>query len=115
MIGIWYPLSAAAVNEFRMQTRRRAMWLAMIAASGIFPLLAWQTLDRRFGTETPAQAIADTTDEDPASVRAMPLVRARESAHIVGEESQHGLTTRILDGALRAVWVGARMSSKAPD
>jgi uncharacterized protein len=48
-------------------------------------------------------------------VQAIPLVSAAALAHILVGDFQLGLTATILIGALPAVWVGARMSSKAPD
>jgi hypothetical protein len=35
------------------------MWYAMIVASGVLPLLAWETLNQRFAQDTGAQAVAD--------------------------------------------------------
>ena len=48
-------------------------------------------------------------------VQAIPLVSAAALAHILVGDFKLGLTATILIGALPAVWVGARMSSKAPD
>jgi len=48
-------------------------------------------------------------------VQAIPLVSAAALAHILVGDFELGLTTNILVGALPAVWIGARMSSKAPD
>src|SRR5207247_9374409 len=48
-------------------------------------------------------------------VQAIPLVSAAALAHILVGDFELGLTATILIGALPAVWVGARMSSKAPD
>jgi uncharacterized protein len=48
-------------------------------------------------------------------VQAIPLVSAAALAHILVGDFELGLTTNILIGALPAVWIGARMSSKAPD
>jgi len=48
-------------------------------------------------------------------VQAIPLVSAAALAHILVGDFQLGLTTTILLGALPAVWLGARMSSNAPD
>jgi hypothetical protein len=59
MTAVWHPFVAVMRNEFRMQWRRRAMWLVMIAASGVLPLLAWNTLNQRFEQDTVAGAVAD--------------------------------------------------------
>ena len=48
-------------------------------------------------------------------VQAVPLVSSAALAHIIVGDFQLALTTSILIGALPAVYVGARMSSKAPD
>lgn len=48
-------------------------------------------------------------------VQAIPLVTSAAIAHIIVGDFQLGLTTSILIGALPAVYVGARVSSKAPD
>ena len=48
-------------------------------------------------------------------VQAVPLVASAALAHFIVGDFQLGLTTSILIGALPAVYVGARMSSKAPD
>lgn len=48
-------------------------------------------------------------------VQAVPLVSAAAIAHILVGDFELALTTSILIGSLPAVWVGARMSSKAPD
>jgi uncharacterized membrane protein YfcA len=48
-------------------------------------------------------------------VQAVPLVASAALAHILVGDFQLGLTTSILIGALPAVYVGARLSSKAPD
>jgi uncharacterized protein len=48
-------------------------------------------------------------------VQAVPLVTAAALAHILVGDFELGLTTSILIGALPAVYVGARLSSKAPD
>src|SRR6266550_2695510 len=48
-------------------------------------------------------------------VQAVPLVGAAALAHILVGDFQHSLTASILIGALPAVYVGARLSSKAPD
>ncbi|MGZ8641794.1 MAG: hypothetical protein ACXWYF_10155 [Actinomycetota bacterium] len=45
----------------------------------------------------------------------MPLVTSAALAHILVGDFQLALTTSILIGALPAVYVGARLSSKAPD
>ncbi len=49
-------------NEFRMQSRRRAMWLTMLGVSTLFPLLALHALDERFAQEGTLRAIADWTN-----------------------------------------------------
>jgi hypothetical protein len=48
-------------------------------------------------------------------VQAVPLVTAAALAHILVGDFELDLTTSILIGALPAVYVGARLSSKAPD
>jgi hypothetical protein len=48
-------------------------------------------------------------------VQAVPLVASAALAHILVGDFQLSLTTSILIGALPAVYVGARLSSKAPD
>lgn len=48
-------------------------------------------------------------------VQAVPLVSSAALAHILVGNFELGLTTSILIGALPAVYVGARLSSKAPD
>jgi len=48
-------------------------------------------------------------------VQAVPLVTAAALAHILVGDFELGLTTSILIGAVPAVYVGARLSSKAPD
>lgn len=48
-------------------------------------------------------------------VQAVPLVTSAAIAHIIVGDFVLGLTASILIGALPAVWVGARLSSKAPD
>jgi uncharacterized membrane protein YfcA len=48
-------------------------------------------------------------------VQAVPLVGSAALAHIIVGDFELGLTTAILIGALPAVYVGARLSSKAPD
>jgi len=48
-------------------------------------------------------------------VQAVPLVTSAAIAHMLVGDFQLGLTTSILIGALPAVYVGARLSSKAPD
>jgi uncharacterized protein len=48
-------------------------------------------------------------------VQAVPLVASAAIAHILVGDFELGLTTSILIGALPAVYVGARMSSRAPD
>ena len=45
----------------------------------------------------------------------MPLVSAAAIAHIAFGDFQLGLTSSILLGSIPGVYVGARMSSKAPD
>jgi hypothetical protein len=48
-------------------------------------------------------------------VQAIPLVTAAAVAHIIVGDFQLGLTASILIGSIPAVYVGARMSSRAPD
>lgn len=48
-------------------------------------------------------------------VQAVPLVAAAAIAHILVGDFELALTTSILLGSVPAVWVGARMSSRAPD
>jgi len=48
-------------------------------------------------------------------VQAIPLVAAAAIAHIIVGDFQLGLTSSILIGSIPAVWVGARVSSRAPD
>ena len=48
-------------------------------------------------------------------VQAIPLVAAAALAHIIVGDFQLGLTASILIGSIPAVWIGARVSSKAPD
>jgi hypothetical protein len=48
-------------------------------------------------------------------VQAVPLVTSAAIAHIVVGDFQLALTTSILIGALPAVYLGARVSSRAPD
>ena len=48
-------------------------------------------------------------------VQAVPLVTSAALAHILVGDFELGLTTSILIGALPAVYVGARLSSRAPD
>jgi uncharacterized protein len=48
-------------------------------------------------------------------VQAVPLVASAALAHILVGDFELGLTTSILIGALPAVYLGARLSSKAPD
>ena len=48
-------------------------------------------------------------------VQAIPLVSSAAIAHIIVGDFKLGLTASILIGALPAVYVGARVSSKAPD
>lgn len=48
-------------------------------------------------------------------VQAVPLVTSAALAHILVGDFELGLTTSILIGALPAVYVGARLSSKAPE
>jgi uncharacterized protein len=48
-------------------------------------------------------------------VQAVPLVTSAALAHILVGDFELSLTTSILIGALPAVYVGARLSSKAPD
>jgi uncharacterized membrane protein YfcA len=48
-------------------------------------------------------------------VQAIPLVASAAIAHIIVGDFELGLTTSILIGALPAVYVGARLSSIAPD
>jgi uncharacterized membrane protein YfcA len=48
-------------------------------------------------------------------VQAIPLVAAAAIAHIIVGDFQLGLTASILIGSIPAVWIGARVSSRAPD
>ncbi len=48
-------------------------------------------------------------------VQAVPLVAAAALAHILVGDFELALTTSILIGSIPAVWVGARLSSRAPD
>src|SRR5881397_1416170 len=48
-------------------------------------------------------------------VQAIPLVAAAAIAHILVGDFELALTTSILIGSIPAVWIGARLSSKAPD
>jgi uncharacterized protein len=48
-------------------------------------------------------------------VQAIPLVAAAALAHIIVGDFELGLTASILIGSIPAVWIGARVSSKAPD
>ena len=48
-------------------------------------------------------------------VQAVPLVGAAALAHILVGDFELALTASILIGSIPAVWVGARLSSKAPD
>ncbi|MEX0985725.1 MAG: sulfite exporter TauE/SafE family protein [Actinomycetota bacterium] len=48
-------------------------------------------------------------------VQAVPLVGAAAIAHILVGDFELALTASILIGSIPAVWVGARLSSKAPD
>ena len=48
-------------------------------------------------------------------VQAVPLVTSAALAHMLVGDFELGLTTSILIGALPAVYVGARLSSRAPD
>jgi uncharacterized membrane protein YfcA len=48
-------------------------------------------------------------------VQAVPLVASAALAHIIVRDFELGLTASIIIGAVPAVWVGARLSSKAPD
>ena len=48
-------------------------------------------------------------------VQAIPLVGAASAAHLFLGDFQLGLTTSLLVGALPGVYVGARLSSRAPD
>ncbi len=48
-------------------------------------------------------------------VQAIPLVGAASAAHLLFGDFQLGLTSSLLVGALPGVYVGARMSAKAPD
>jgi uncharacterized membrane protein YfcA len=48
-------------------------------------------------------------------VQAVPLVASAALAHIFVGDFEIGLTATILIGALPAVWIGARLSSRAPD
>jgi len=48
-------------------------------------------------------------------VQAIPLVAAAAIAHILVGDFQLALTSSILIGSIPAVWIGARVSSRAPD
>jgi uncharacterized membrane protein YfcA len=48
-------------------------------------------------------------------VQAVPLVASAAIAHIIVKDFELGLTASIIIGAVPAVWLGARLSSKAPD
>jgi len=48
-------------------------------------------------------------------VQAIPLVGAAAIAHILVGDFELGLTSSILIGSIPAVWLGARLSSRAPD
>jgi hypothetical protein len=48
-------------------------------------------------------------------VQAVPLVAAAAIAHILVGDFELSLTASILIGSIPAVWVGARLSSRAPD
>src|SRR5262245_57700016 len=48
-------------------------------------------------------------------VQAIPLVGAAALAHLLVGDFELGLTASILIGSIPAVWIGARVSSKAPD
>jgi hypothetical protein len=48
-------------------------------------------------------------------VQAIPLVGAAALAHLIVGDFELGLTSSILIGSVPAVWVGARVSSRAPD
>jgi uncharacterized protein len=48
-------------------------------------------------------------------VQAVPLVTSAALAHIIVGDFELGLTASIVIGAVPAVWLGARLSSKAPD
>jgi uncharacterized membrane protein YfcA len=48
-------------------------------------------------------------------VQAVPLVTSAALAHILVKDFELGLTASIIIGAIPAVYLGARMSSKAPD
>lgn len=48
-------------------------------------------------------------------VQAIPLVGAASAAHLLFGDFQLGLTSSLLVGALPGVYLGARMSAKAPD
>ena len=48
-------------------------------------------------------------------VQAVPLVSAAAIAHIIIGDFELALTASILIGSIPAVWVGARLSSRAPD
>jgi hypothetical protein len=48
-------------------------------------------------------------------VQAVPLVASAALAHIIVGDFELGLTSSILIGSLPAVYLGARMSSRAPD
>jgi ABC-2 type transport system permease protein len=62
MRAIWLSFGKAMLNEFRMQSRQRAMWLTMLGVSTIFPLLAWHALDSRFVYEGTLRSVADWTN-----------------------------------------------------
>jgi uncharacterized membrane protein YfcA len=48
-------------------------------------------------------------------VQAVPLVASAALAHIIVGDFELALTTAIIIGSVPAVWVGARLSSRAPD
>jgi uncharacterized protein len=48
-------------------------------------------------------------------VQAIPLVAAAAIAHIIVGDFELALTSSILIGSIPAVWIGARLSSRAPD
>src|SRR5207247_10153058 len=48
-------------------------------------------------------------------LQAVPLVASAAIAHIIVGDFELGLTTSIIIGAVPAVYLGARLSSKAPD